>query len=151
MATRSVYLEIAIGLDTDSFLNEFYRMASRRGVPEEMFSGNTTNFKAADKEHKSLVSQLDEDKIKESLVNRGVTWHFIPPFAPHFGGVHESMIKSTKRAANAILGNADINDEELMTAIIGAEALINSRLLTYQTADLQMMFHRSGVSLLQHQ
>lgn len=35
----------------------------------------------------------------------------------------------------AILGNADINDEELMTAIIGAESLINSRPLTYQSSD----------------
>ena len=55
--------------------------------------------------------------------------------APHFGGVHESMIKSAKRAIKAILGNADVTDEELMTAIIGAEGLINSRPLTYQTAD----------------
>ena len=45
------------------------------------------------------------------------------------------MIKSAKQAINAVLGNADINDEELMTAIIGAEALINSQPLTYQSAD----------------
>ena len=45
------------------------------------------------------------------------------------------MIKSSKRAINVILGKADVNDEELMTAIIGAEGLINSRPLTYQTAD----------------
>ena len=45
------------------------------------------------------------------------------------------MIKSAKRAINAILGNADINDEELITAIIGAEALTNFRPLTYQSAD----------------
>ena len=45
------------------------------------------------------------------------------------------MIKSAKRAINAILGNADITDEELMTAIIGAEGLINSQPLTYQSTD----------------
>ena len=44
------------------------------------------------------------------------------------------MIKSAKRAINAILGNADITDEELITAFTGAEALINSRPLTYQSA-----------------
>ena len=33
------------------------------------------------------------------------------------------------------LGNADITDEELMTAIIGAEGLINSQPLTYQSTD----------------
>ena len=29
------------------------------------------------------------------------------------------------------MGNADINDEELVTAFVGAEGLINSRPLTY--------------------
>ena len=66
MATRAVHLEIASGLDTDSFLNAFYRMASRGGIPEEMFSDNGTNFKSADKELRSLVSELDDDKIQGS-------------------------------------------------------------------------------------
>lgn len=135
LATRAVHLEVANGLDTDSFLNAFYRMASRRGLPEEMLSDNGTNFKSADKELKSLVSQLDNDKINESTANKGVKWTFNPPLAPHFGGVHETMIKSAKKAISAILGNADITDEELQTAVIGAESLINSRPLTYQTAD----------------
>ena len=45
------------------------------------------------------------------------------------------MIKAAKRANLAILGNADINDEELVTAFTGGEALINSRPLTYQSAN----------------
>lgn len=45
------------------------------------------------------------------------------------------MVKSAKRAINAILGNADITDEELMTTIIGVEGQINSRPLTYQSAN----------------
>ena len=135
MTSRAVHLEIAYGLDTDSFLNAFFRMASRRGLPETMYSDNGTNFKGADKELKSLLTQLDQTKINSSIANNGVKWYFNPPLAPHFGGVHESMMKSAKRAINAILGNADITDEELMTAIIGAEGLINSRPLTYQTAD----------------
>jgi len=45
------------------------------------------------------------------------------------------MIKSAKRAAYAILGTADVTDEELMTTFTGAEALINSRPLTYQSAN----------------
>ena len=45
------------------------------------------------------------------------------------------MIKAAKKAIRAILSNADINDEELMTTFIGVEALLNSRPLTYQSAD----------------
>ena len=52
------------------------------------------------------------------------------------GGVFETMIKAAKRAIIAILGNADVIDEQLMTAFTGAESLINLRPLTYQSANL---------------
>ncbi|PIK53025.1 hypothetical protein BSL78_10086 [Apostichopus japonicus] len=47
LSTRAVPLEIAYGLDTDTFLNAFYRFVSRRGEPEEVFSDNGTNFVSA--------------------------------------------------------------------------------------------------------
>ena len=62
-------------------------------------------------------------------------WHFNSPLAPHFSGVHEIMIKAAKKAIYAILDSADITDEELLSAVIGAEGLINSRPLTYQSSD----------------
>ena len=40
------------------------------------------------------------------------------------------MIKAAKRAVNAVLDNADVT-----TAFTGAEALLNSRSLTYQSAN----------------
>ena len=57
MVTRAVHLELAYGLDTDSFMNAFYRMASRRGIPNEIYSDNGTNFKGAENELKALVTQ----------------------------------------------------------------------------------------------
>ena len=98
LASRAVHLEMAYGLDTDSFLSAFYRMASRRSVPEELFSDNGTNFRGVDAELKSLVKELDENKIKQSSAHKGTTWNFNPPLAPHFGGVHKTMIKLAKEA-----------------------------------------------------
>ena len=40
------------------------------------------------------------------------------------------MIKSAKRAIYAVLKDADVNDEELQTAFVGVESLMNSRPLT---------------------
>ena len=61
--------------------------------------------------------------------------HFNLLLAPHFGGTHETMIKAVKRAINAILKDADVTDEELITAFTGDDALINSRPLIYQSAN----------------
>ena len=100
-----------------------------------MLSDNGTNFVAAERELRKLVEALDESKIAQSTANKGVMWNFNPPLAPHFGGVHETMIKAATRATNAVLGNADVTDEELRTAFSGAEALLNLRPLTYQSAN----------------
>ena len=67
--------------------------------------------------------------------NKGVTWNWNPPAVPHFGGVFESMIKSAKRAIAAVLGGAEVNDEELETIFIGVESLLNSRPLTTVSND----------------
>ena len=47
------------------------------------------------KEIKELVGQLDHDQLQRMTLNQGVTWHWNPPSAPHFGGVFESMDYST--------------------------------------------------------
>ena len=136
LATRAVHLEMAYGLDIDSFLRAFCRMSTQRGLPEEMLSDSGKNFVGANEELRDLAKQMIKDsKFNESLINQGVKWTFNPPYAPHVGGVFETMIKAAKRAILAILGNADVNDEELMTALTEAESLVNSRPLTYQSAN----------------
>ena len=67
--------------------------------------------------------------------NKGVSWKWNPPAAPHFGGVFESMIKSAKQAIFAVLGDAEVNDEELETIFIGVESLLNWRPLTAVSDD----------------
>ena len=57
------------------------------------------------------------------MSSKGIKWTFSPPYAPHFGGVFETMIKAAKRAVMAILGNADVTDDELMTAFTGQKLL----------------------------
>ena len=67
--------------------------------------------------------------------NKGVSWKWNPPAAPHFGGVFGSMIKSAKQAIFAALGDAEVNDEELETIFIGVESLLNWRPLTAVSDD----------------
>ena len=96
-------------------------MTSRRGYPLTIVSDRGTNFIGADRELRELVDGLDQNRIQDQTVDKGVKWLFNPPLAPHFGGVHEVMIKAAKKAIHAILRNADVNDEELTTAFVGVE------------------------------
>ncbi|XP_031556623.1 uncharacterized protein LOC116293341 [Actinia tenebrosa] len=134
-ATRAVHLEIAYSLDTDSFLNALSRMIARRGKPEEMISDNGTNFTAADNELRQLVAELDQQKITDKATNEWIKWRFNPPTGSHHGGVFEALIKSAKSSLKPILGNAGITDEELHTAIVEVEGLMNARPLTYPSND----------------
>ena len=135
LSIRAVHLEMAYSLDTDPFFNAFYRMVSHRGLPSIMISDNGTNFVSADRELKKLVADLDKEKIQHLTAGKGVKWCFNPPGAPHSNGVHEKMIKAAKRAIKSVLGNADVTDEEMASAIVGAKGLINSRPLTYQSSN----------------
>jgi hypothetical protein len=137
LATRAVHLEMSYSLDTDSFLNAFTRMTSRRGMPSYVVSDNGGNFVSGEKEIRELVSQFDQEKIiNETSRMKPIEWKFNPPASPHFGGIFESMIKSSKKALRTILGDAEVNDEELHTAICGAERLLNSRPITYVSSDI---------------
>ena len=128
---RAVHIEMATGLDADSFLMAFKRFVARRGTPEIVISDNGTNFWGAVNNIKEF--EFTNFKIQRKLSNERIQWIFNPPSAPHFGGMYESMIKSMKRAMARILTNASINDEELMTVLIEAEGLINSRPISIQS------------------
>ena len=129
-STRAVHIEVAYSLHTASFLNAFSRMVARRGKPEVMISDNGTNFTSAERELRQLVSTLDQTRIKEQAANDGVQWRFNPP-----GGSFEVLIKSAKKALRAILGESRTSDEELLTAVVEVEAILNSRPLTYCSSD----------------
>ena len=132
LATRAVHLEMAYSLDTDSFINSFIRMTARLGTPSYVISDNRTNIVGAEKEMREKIHELDQEKIvKKATQHHKIKWKFNLPSAPDFGGVFESMIKSAKRAIRAILGDAEITDKELHTAICGAEGLLNSRPIMY--------------------
>ena len=133
--TRAVHLEVAFGLDTDSFLRAFMRFVARRGVPAEMTADNGKNFIGASRELQKLASSLDQGDITTRTAHLRVKWNFTPPGAPHFNGGCEAMVKSAKRALRKTLESAHLSDEELQTAFCRAEALLNSRPLTSVSSD----------------
>ena len=47
------------------------------------------------------------------------------------------MVKAAEKAIYAVLRSSDVTDEELITVVTGAESLLNSRPLTYQSANIK--------------
>ena len=128
---------MAYGLDTNFFPNAFYHITNHRGLPQKVTSDSDTNFAGANTKLKEKSSKLANSKIEKSPANNGIKWHFNSLFDSHFGGVYETMIRAGKRAIYGILSKADITDEELSTVFTGAEDLISSRQVTYQTAEIK--------------
>ena len=133
MATRAVHLEAVSDLTSQGFIAAFKRFVARRGHCADLFSDNGTNFVGAARELRSLFTQETSTltmEIAKCLANNGTTWHFIPPHAPHFGGLWEAGIKSTKHHLRRVIGTATLTFEEISTLLYQIEACLNSRPLS---------------------
>lgn len=127
-STRAIHLELVHGLTTAAFLAALKRFIARRGCCSQMFSDNGTNFVGADKELKSYLKKLQcQKEIHDDLTSLGIHWQFIPPSAPHFGGLWESAVKSTKTHLLKVTKGALLTYEELNTLLCQIEAILNSR------------------------
>lgn len=124
--TRAVHLEVLRGMGEGEFLGAFRIFENLRGRPCSIYSDNGTNFVAA---AKTLKNQI------------GLTWTFQPPGAPHWGGVHEALIKSVKRAIGAVLERESkvlrhLRPEEFRLMLAEITGFLNSRPLTYESNSL---------------
>ena len=67
---RAVHLGIAFSMDTNSFLNAFYKMVNQRRLTFEVLSENGTNVVGGNTELKELINNLGKDKFKMSTANK---------------------------------------------------------------------------------
>ena len=136
LTTRAVHLEMAASLTTDSAIMAIRRLIARRGAPKELYSDNGTNFRGADVELRNAIRELDQDQLQQDLSGRGIEWFFNPPAAPHMGGSWERLVRSIKVALRVVLKERAPKEEVLHTLLLEAEAVVNSRPLSYVSGDL---------------
>ncbi|XP_070068048.1 uncharacterized protein [Drosophila takahashii] len=88
---------------------------SRRGIPKKVWCDNATNFVGADRHMREFRARLEEQGggIATFASRRGCEYAFIPPRAPHFGGLWEAGVKSAKHLFLRTVGEDILTAEEL--------------------------------------
>ena len=131
LATKAIHLEIVSSKSTSAFLATLKRFIARRNLPAHIYSDNGSNFIGARNELKELFDFLSLEStqisVKEELLARKITWHFIPDRAPHFGGIWESSVKAAKHCLKKAVGTTMLSFEELNTVFCQVESCLNSR------------------------
>ncbi|XP_071638456.1 uncharacterized protein [Temnothorax longispinosus] len=136
LATKAIHLECVEDYSSEGFLAAFHQFVSRRGLPSNMYSDNGTNFRGADRELQCSFRSLRNDpSLKEILANDGVKWHFVPPAAPHFGGLWEAGVKSFKHHLKRVIGARTLSRSEFVTILCKIEACLNSRPISPHSDD----------------
>ncbi|XP_037943125.1 uncharacterized protein LOC119675975 [Teleopsis dalmanni] len=137
--SKAVHLEAVTELSADAFISALKRFVGRRGVPMKIFCDNATNFVGADnklREFRNFFNkQCTINTITSHCANLRIDFSFIPPRAPHFGGLWEAAVKIAKSHLYKTLSNARLTFEELATALVEIEAVMNSRPLTSISTD----------------
>jgi len=130
-ATKAVHLEMVTDLTTAAFLASFNRFSSRRGCSTEILSDNGRHFVGAHNE----ITKFTHSSTFQNEINQIVTWKFIPPISPHFGGIWEASIKSAKTLIKRVIGVTVLTFEELQSLFARVEGCLNSRPLTSISSD----------------
>ncbi|UYV76985.1 hypothetical protein LAZ67_14002708, partial [Cordylochernes scorpioides] len=131
----NLHLDLVSDLSTGSFIAALRRFTSRRGTPSDIYSVNGTNFKGAAKFLNEQYALLHASEIQDYITYSEINWHFMPPHAPHFGGIWESNIKSVKMILKKVIGSSLLTFEELTTFLTQIEATLNQRPLTPLSED----------------
>ena len=131
LATKAVHIEVVSSLSTPALLAAIRRFISQKGLPTHFYTDNGSNFVGARHELGDLYVFLNLDTteaaIRECLMSKKITWHHIPQRAPHFGGIWEAVVKSTKFHLKRTVGGTKLYYEELATVICQISACLNSR------------------------
>ena len=119
-------------MTAEAFIKSFKRCSARRGFPQRVISDNAKNFKSANQQ---LSALFELPSVQQYLAEKRVRWQFYLDRASWYGGIFERLIKSVKTCLKKVIGRARLTYNELLTAIVECETIINSHPLTLVYSD----------------
>ena len=131
LPTKAVHIEVVETLSTEDFFAGLKRFVARRGLPSELHSDNGKNFIGARNDLYELYRFLQPPEVNSAISNylltQRIKWVCIPERSPHFGGLWEAAVKSTKHHLRRIAGQIRFTNPESNTVTCQIEACLNSR------------------------
>ena len=118
-------------MEASAFIQAYRRFCNRRNVkPTDVYSDNGGNFVAADKELRKGVKNWQSMQASDALLQKGASWHIYPPRCSHQGGFYEVFFRLVRKIMRSIVGEATLNEYDLLTLITEIERILNDRPIT---------------------
>jgi hypothetical protein len=128
MSSRAVYVDLAEGYDTSSFIMVLRRFVSMRGYPKKIRSDAGSQLVAASKELNTMAQSWNWDAIKMFGKDNGMEWEITKSAdAPWENGCSEALIKSLKNSLVLAVGQSIMTFSELQTVMFEVANLLNER------------------------
>ena len=78
---------------------------------------------------------MNDPGVKQYFANARMKWTFNLEKAPWWGGIFERLVRSVKRCLKKTIGGATLTYEELLTAVVEVEMILNGRPLSYVSGE----------------
>ncbi|XP_023947649.2 uncharacterized protein LOC112052703 [Bicyclus anynana] len=131
-STKACHIELVTALSSKAFIAALNRMIARRGKIRSITSDRGTCFTGASTELAQLLVQSD---LQGQIAQEGIEFKFVPSYTPHFNGLAEAAVRSTKHHLKRLLQLTHFTYEEMTTCLAQIEAVLNSRPLTPFSSD----------------
>ncbi|KAL6737581.1 hypothetical protein Aduo_011210 [Ancylostoma duodenale] len=133
--SRAIYVDIVLNMTTQSVLHVLRRFIATIGCPTWIVCDNALSFKKVAECYSSLPNPDIDKDIIDYCTKRRIQVKFIPSLSPWQGGIYEKMIDIFKKSFKHAIGNRVMNLDDIKTIAKEAEAIVNTRPLTYISDD----------------
>ena len=131
LATRAVHFEIVQSMEASASIQAYRRFCNCRNVkPIDVYSDNGGNLVASDKELRKGVKNWRSTQVSDVLLLNGASLYFNPPRCFHQGGFFEVLFRLVRKIMHSIVGEATLDEHDLLTLITEIERILNDRSIT---------------------
>lgn len=157
LTTRALHLELIENLESQATLRALQNTFNLRGVPNEIYSDNGTNFTGSNKIIQESYNDWNKELLERGVITHAIKWHFSPPRTPHMNGSVERVVGLVKKALKCIQTFMDMkhslyDDFGLKSVLCEIINLINSRPIEILTGqDGQNIYLTPNFFIMQRQ